>query len=133
MKTLLTIVIACLFAVSTQAQNSPASTPSSTQTKPAPAPAAAGSATTQTAPTASKNCLMMKDNKMWVVKGDKSAAMTADMTLSDGTKVFTTGAYQTKDGKKMMMKNGDCIGMDGKMINAAPEAPKKAPAQPAQK
>src|SRR5438876_3912480 len=100
MKKLLPIAIACLFAISLQAQTS-----TNTYTKPAPAAPTQATPAKQAAPMqpASKDCLMMKDNKMWVMKDGKTTAMTSDMTLSNGTKVMVDGSYMTKDGKKMML------------------------------
>lgn len=144
MKKLLPIAIACLFALSTQAQSTPASSPSST-TKATPAqsaPATTPSSTTKAAPAqvapaserkapetaaskASRDGVMMRDGKMWVIKDGKSTAMTAEMTMSNGTKVMTDGTYMTKDGKKMKMKNGESMRMDGELMKA--ETPAKAP------
>ena len=80
-----------------------------------------------------KNCCMMKGGKMMCMKDGKEMAMSADMTMKNGTKVMANGACMMKDGKKMMMKDGDCIDMDGnvhmEMKKDAPmkkEEPKKA-------
>jgi hypothetical protein len=60
-------------------------------------------------------CVMMKDNKMMVMKGGKWMAMDKEMTMTNGTKVMTNGTVMMKDGKKMMMKNGECMKPDGMM------------------
>lgn len=62
-----------------------------------------------------KDCVMMKDGKMMVIKGGKNMEMTQDMTLSDGTTVMKDGNIKMKDGKTTSLKNGDCIYMDGKI------------------
>jgi hypothetical protein len=62
-----------------------------------------------------KDCIMMKDGKMWVMKGGKTMEMTKDMTLSNGSKVMTDGTVKMKDGKTMMMKDGESMMMNGKM------------------
>ncbi len=62
-----------------------------------------------------KDCCMMKDGKMMVMKNGKTMPMDKDMTMKNGTKCMTTGECTMKNGKKMMMKEGDCIEMSGKM------------------
>ena len=62
-----------------------------------------------------KDCVMMKDGKMMVMKEGKIMPMNKDMVMKNGTKCMTNGECITKDGKKMMMKNGDCMEMSGKM------------------
>jgi hypothetical protein len=62
-----------------------------------------------------KDCVMMEDGKMMVMKGDNSVAMDKDMKMSNGTIVMTDGTVKIKDGKTMMMKDGDCVYMNGKM------------------
>jgi D-lyxose ketol-isomerase len=62
-----------------------------------------------------KDCVMMKDGKMWMMKGGKSMEMTQTMTMSNGTMVMADGSVKTKDGKTMMMKDGESMSMSGKM------------------
>jgi hypothetical protein len=62
-----------------------------------------------------KNCVMMKDGKMWVMKDGKSMEMTKTMTMTNGTMVMTDGTVKTKAGKTMMMKEGESMTMNGKM------------------
>jgi hypothetical protein len=62
-----------------------------------------------------KDCVMMKDGKMWVMKGGKTMEMSKEMTLANGTKVMTDGTVTMKDGKTMMMKDGESMMMNGKM------------------
>lgn len=62
-----------------------------------------------------KDCVMMKDGKMWVMKDGQKSEMTETMTLSNGTSVMTDGSVKTTDGKTMMMKDGDMMDMNGKM------------------
>ena len=64
-----------------------------------------------------KDCIKMKDGKMWVMKDGQTMEMTQDMTLSNGSKVMTNGSVMTKDGKTMMLKEGEGIGMNGKMMH----------------
>ena len=62
-----------------------------------------------------KDCCMMKDGKMMVIKDGKTMPMDKDMTMKNGTTCMTNGECTMKDGSKIQMKNGDCIEMSGKM------------------
>ena len=62
-----------------------------------------------------KDCCMMKDGKMMVMKDGKTMPMEKDMVMKNGTTCMTNGECIMKDGKKMMMKDGDCMEMSGKM------------------
>jgi len=62
-----------------------------------------------------KDCVMMKDGKMMVMKNGKTMAMDEDMTMSDGTVCMMDGTCKMKNGKTMMMKDGDKCYMNGKM------------------
>jgi len=62
-----------------------------------------------------KDCVMMEDGKMMVMKGGKTMEMNKDMTLANGTTVMTDGSVKWKNGKTAMLKDGECIYMDGKM------------------
>ncbi len=62
-----------------------------------------------------KDCVMMKDGKMMVMKGGNTMAMTKTMTMKNGTMVTTNGTVKMKDGKTKMLKDGDCVNMDGMM------------------
>ena len=75
------------------------------------------SATAQTAKKSvmMKDCCMMKDGKMMVMKNGKTMPMEKDMVMKNGTTCMTNGECTMKDGTKMMMKNGDCMEMSGKM------------------
>lgn len=64
-----------------------------------------------------KDCCMMKDGKMMVMKNGKTMPMEKDMVMKNGTTCMTNGECIKKDGTKMMMKNGDCMKMSGKMCN----------------
>lgn len=77
------------------------------------------STTAQTAKksTMMKDCCMMKDGKMLVMKGGKTMPMEKSMVMKNGTTCMKNGECTMKDGKKMQMKNGDCMEMSGKMCN----------------
>ncbi|WP_310554915.1 DUF6799 domain-containing protein [Flavobacterium sp.] len=64
-----------------------------------------------------KDCCMMKDGKMMVMKNGKTMPMNKDMVMKNGTTCMTNGECTMKDGTKMQMKNGDCMEMSGKMCN----------------
>ena len=50
-----------------------------------------------------KDCIMMKDGKMMVMKGGKSMVMDKEMMMSNGSKVMPNGEVMTKGGKTMML------------------------------
>ena len=62
-----------------------------------------------------KDCVMMEDGKMMVTKNGKNMMMDKDMTMTNGTMVMTDGTVKMKNGKTMMMKDGDHMYMNGKM------------------
>ena len=63
-----------------------------------------------------KDCIMMKDGKMMVMKGGNVMPMDSDMTMPNGTMVMKDGSYMMKDGPKMMFKEGEKMDMNGKMM-----------------
>jgi hypothetical protein len=58
---------------------------------------------------------MMKDGKMMMMKGGNSMMMDKDMKMKNGTMVMADGHYKMKHHKMMMMKEGECFDMNGKM------------------
>ena len=64
-----------------------------------------------------KDCCMMKGGKMMVMKDGVFMPMEKEMTMKNGTVCMTNGECTMKDGSKMIMKNGDCMDMSGKMCN----------------
>ena len=64
-----------------------------------------------------KDCVMMEDGKMMVMKGGKTMAMDQDMTMTDGSMVSTDGSLKMKDGTTKQLKDGDCVYMNGKMMS----------------
>jgi hypothetical protein len=67
-----------------------------------------------------KDCVMMEDGKMMVMKNGENMAMNEDMTMKNGTTVRKDGTVKMKDGKTMMLKDGDCVFMDGRMSKMKP-------------
>ena len=99
MKQLLIIMAASLFTLSAMAQNKMGHKMHSKHTK----------------MDMSKNCVMMEDGKMMEMKNGKTMMMDKDMTMSNGTMVMMDGNMKMKNGKMMMLKDGDCVMMNGKM------------------
>jgi hypothetical protein len=62
-----------------------------------------------------KDCCMMKDGNMMVMKNGKTMPMEKDMIMKNGTKCMPNGECVMKNGKKMQMKEGQCMDMSGKM------------------
>lgn len=58
---------------------------------------------------------MMHDGKMMVMKNGIMMPMEKDMVMKNGTRCMTTGKCKMKNGKTMMMKEGECMDMSGKM------------------
>lgn len=80
--------------------------------------------TTTTTPAASdkmgshqmKDCVMLKDGKVMVMKGSAVTALNGDLTLTNGTVVKSDGTVKASDGTTMKLKEGEKIDMDGKML-----------------
>lgn len=66
--------------------------------------------------------LMLKDDKIMVVKDCKASLMEKDMILENGTKVTKDGTVTLKDGKTAKLVETDMILLDGTM-SKFPEAP----------
>ncbi len=62
-----------------------------------------------------KDCVMMKDGSMMIMKNGETMKMDKEMTMNNGTMVMSDGTVKMKNGKTMTMKDGDCMYMDGKM------------------
>ncbi|RFM30160.1 DUF6799 domain-containing protein [Deminuibacter soli] len=62
-----------------------------------------------------KDCIAMKDGKVWVMKDGKTWEMKKDMTLSDGSVVMKDGSVKKSTGETVMLKEGQCIYMNGKI------------------
>ncbi|MXV50470.1 hypothetical protein GS399_05750 [Pedobacter sp. HMF7647] len=63
-----------------------------------------------------KDCVMMEDGKMMLMKDGKTMEMTKDMALKNGTMIMTDGTVKSKSGKSMKLKNGESVDMNGKMM-----------------
>jgi hypothetical protein len=58
--------------------------------------------------------LIMKDGKMYHSMNGKEMMMENQMTLQNGTVMQANGSYQLKNGKQHQLRNGQCMGMNGK-------------------
>ncbi|HKC69128.1 MAG TPA: DUF6799 domain-containing protein [Bacteroidia bacterium] len=56
-------------------------------------------------------CIQNDGNKISVIY--QSIAITADVTLDNGTIIKTDGTIITKDGKTTLLRAGQCINRDG--------------------
>ena len=62
-----------------------------------------------------KDCVMMHDGKVMVMKGGQHTPLTQQMNFSNGSSVMPDGTMKMPDGNTHMLKNGDCVYMDGTM------------------
>ena len=64
---------------------------------------------------AERDCVMMHDGKVMMMKEGKSTPMTEDMTMSNGTMVMKDGTVMMKDGTSKRLQKGEVVYMDGSM------------------
>jgi hypothetical protein len=70
--------------------------------------------------------VMMKDGKMMMMKdGQATAPMSTDMSMSDGTKVTTSGVVMMKNGTQEKLKNGEMMLMNGHVMKGGKAMPMK--------
>lgn len=62
-----------------------------------------------------KDCLIMKDGQVMTVKDGQKTKLDRTMTLANGTTVAPDGTIKWANGKTKLLKEGQCIYMDGKM------------------
>ena len=62
-----------------------------------------------------QDCIMMKDGKVMVMKDGKNTMLQSDTTLKNGTTVMTNGTVKFKSGKTLMLKEDQCVYMNGKI------------------
>jgi hypothetical protein len=70
-----------------------------------------------------KDCVIMKDGKMMVIRDGKTTTMDKEMTLSDGTRVMSDGKVMMKDGSTKILRDGESI-----LLESRPGKMKKDPA-----
>ena len=64
-----------------------------------------------------KDCCLMKNGKMMVLKEGKLSYMKKAVVLENGTKIKKNGVCKMADGTKVKMKEGNCMDMSGKLEN----------------
>src|SRR3954453_6977759 len=62
-----------------------------------------------------KDCVMMMNGEVMVMKGGQHMPLTQQMTLPNGTVVMPDGTVKMTNGTTRMLKNEECIYMDGTM------------------
>jgi len=60
--------------------------------------------------------VLMQNGQIMVVKNGKTTILDHEMTMSNGTKIMSDGTYTKKDGTKHTLKEGQHMGMSGKMV-----------------
>ena len=65
-----------------------------------------------------KDCIMMKDGKVMVMKSGMSMQLMKDTTLKHGVMVMMDGTVKKKDGTTYMLKEGESVMGDGKVMMA---------------
>jgi hypothetical protein len=63
-----------------------------------------------------KDCLMMKDGKVMVMKSGMSMQLMNDTTLKHGVMVMMNGTVKKKDGTTYMLKEGESVMGKGKVM-----------------
>lgn len=68
--------------------------------------------------------VVMKDGHMMMMKdGRATERMTADITMTDGTKVTTSGVVKMRDGEEKQLSNGAMILMNGHIMKGGKAMP----------
>ena len=72
----------------------------------------------------SKDYIILKDGKINLVKGSNITPIESDMTLTNGTVISTNGSVKSSEGTTVLLKEGEKIDLDGKMIMKTDESKK---------
>ncbi|HEV7231890.1 MAG TPA: DUF6799 domain-containing protein [Bacteroidia bacterium] len=72
-----------------------------------------------------KYCVKLKDGRL--VTMHEGSEITADVTLANGTQVKTDGTVIKKDGTKVVLREGECVDKDGKVMRGKEKIEKKNP------
>jgi len=68
--------------------------------------------------------VVMKDGQMMMMKDGKATGpMTREVTMTDGTKVTTSGVVKRKDGEEKKLNNGAMILCNGHMLKGGKATP----------
>jgi hypothetical protein len=96
MKKIMTLIVVALFTTATFAQDSKGEVkPEVKSDKP------------------KHECYMMKDGTLMHCTGDKTEALVKEVALVNGTVLTPRGEVKPKDGKPVMLENGQCVSMVG--------------------
>ena len=60
-----------------------------------------------------KDCVMMKNGHLLMMKDGKTMDMPTDIVLENGMSISKNGTVTNADGTTRVMKNGDCVDMNG--------------------
>lgn len=66
-----------------------------------------------------QDCCMMKDGRMMYIKGGKMEVLERDLMMKNGTKCTANGECITLEGEKMMIKEGECVDMMGRITDCS--------------
>src|SRR5215472_6968097 len=80
-------------------------------------------------PAANAMCgVVMKDGKPMMMKDGKATApMTSEKTMTDGTKLTTSGVLKMKDGAEKQLGDGDMVLMNGHVLKGGKATPMQTP------
>jgi len=68
--------------------------------------------------------VVMKDGHMMMMKDGRAIErMTADLTMTDGTKVTTSGVVKMRDGEERQLSNGAMMLMNGHLMKGGKAMP----------
>lgn len=62
-----------------------------------------------------KDGFVMMDGELMALKDGKLGEMKKNVKLENGTKIKRNGSVKAKHQKRIMMKNGNCVDMSGKV------------------
>jgi hypothetical protein len=65
-----------------------------------------------------KEGVMMQNGKMMMCTNDSMTVLVKELTMKNGTLVMTDGNYMLKNGYSFIMKEGEHMNLDGKLIPA---------------
>ena len=68
-----------------------------------------------------KEGITVDAGKVVVVKNERKVEVTEDMTLKNGTIVNRDGTITMSDGKKLKLKDGDWVTLEGQFVPAPPK------------
>lgn len=63
-----------------------------------------------------KDYVLLKDGKAHLVKGGNITPIESDMTLTNGTVISPNGSVKSAEGTTVLLKEGEKIDLDGKLI-----------------